>query len=159
MKIQIGTGIDNYIDKLQNLDYTAPHAIGRAIYEGADIVADAIKANIQKLPVDDTPGIKDKITGIKSVQKKGLLVSFGISPSRNDGGYINVKAGFDGYNTLKTKKYPQGQPNAMIARTFESGNSFTKKIPFVAPAVRATKDVAEKKMAHIIDSEISKIMK
>ena len=159
MRLQVGSGIDNYLNKLQNLDYTAPQAIGRAIYEGADIVADAIKANIQKMPVDDTPGIKDKITGIKSVQKKGLLVSFGISPSRNDGGYINVKAGFDGYNTLKTKKYPQGQPNAMIARTFESGNSFTKKIPFVAPAVRATKDAAESKMAQIIDAETSKIMK
>lgn len=161
MRLQVGSGIDNYLNKLENLDLTAPEAIGKAIYQGADIVADAIRTNIQNLPVDDRPGIKDKITGLKSIQKKALLAkgTFGLSPSRNDHGYINVKAGFDGYNTLKTKKYPQGQPNAMIARTFESGNSFTKKIPFVAPAVRATKDAAELKMAQIIDAETSKIMK
>ena len=158
MRLQVGKGMDEYLQKLGNLELTAPEAIGEAIYQGADIVADAIRTNIQNLPVDDRPGIKDKITGLKSIQKKGLLVSFGISPSRNDNGYINVKAGFDGYNAIKTKKYPKGQPNAMIARTFESGNSFTKKIPFVAPAVRATKDAAELKMAQIIDAETSKIM-
>lgn len=158
MRLQVGSGIDNYVRELQNLEISAPEAIGKAIYQGADIVADAIKANIQALPVDDRKH-PDKVTGIKSIQKKGLIESFGISPSRNDNGYINVKAGFDGYNKLKTKKYPQGQPNAMIARTFESGNSFTKKIPFVAPAVRATKDAAERKMAQVIDTETTKIMK
>ena len=158
MRLQVGKGIDNYIDQLGNLEVTAPEAIGKAIYAGADIIADAIKANIEKMPVDDTPHHKEKITGIRSIQKQGLLHSFGIARLKDDNGYWNVKAGFDGYNNLKTKKYPKGQPNAMIARTFESGNSFTKKTPFVGPAIRAAKDTAEMKMAQIIDEETSKIM-
>lgn len=164
MRLQVGSGIDNYLNKLENLDLTAPEAIGKAIYQGAKIVADAIERNIEALPVDDSRH-SEQLKGIRSIQKEGLKGrpkgkggGFGISPSRNDNGYINVKLGFDGYNKLKTKKYPQGQPNAMIARTFESGNSFTKKIPFVAPAVRATKDAAELKMAQIIDAETSKVM-
>lgn len=157
MRLQVGKDIDNYIDKLSNLEFTAPNAIGKAVYEGANIVADAIKANIKEMPVDDTRHA-EKLNGIRSVQKEGLLYSFGIARLKDDNGFYNVKVGFDGYNKLKTKKYPQGQPNAMIARTFESGNSFTKKQPFIAPAVRATKDIAEAKMAQVIDEETSKIM-
>ena len=158
MRLQVGKGIDNYISKLSNLEVTAPDALGKAIYEGANIIADAIKANIEKIPVDDTTHHKETITGIRSIQKQGLLVGFGIAKMKNENGYYNVKAGFDGYNKLVSKKYPKGQPNAMIARTFESGNSFTKKTPFVGPAIRATKDTAEMKMAQIIDEETSKIM-
>lgn len=156
MRLQVGKGMDEYLQKLGNLELRAPESIGKAIYKGADIVADAVKANINNMPVEDQ--YSERITGIKSIQKIGLIKSFGIAKMRDDNGYYNVKLGFDGYNALKTKKYPQGQPNAMIARTFESGNSFTKKIPFVAPAVRATKDAAELKMAQIIDAETSKIM-
>ena len=156
MRLQVGKGMDEYLQKLGNLELRAPESIGKAVYKGADIVADAVKANINNMPVEDQ--YSERITGIKSIQKIGLIKSFGIAKMRDDNGYYNVKLGFDGYNTLKTKKYPQGQPNAMIARTFESGNSFTKKIPFVAPAVRATREAAEQKMAQVIDTEISKVM-
>ena len=156
MRLQVGKGMDEYLQKLGNLELRAPESIGKAVYKGADIVADAVKANINNMPVEDQ--YSERITGIKSIQKIGLIKSFGIAKMRDDNGYYNVKLGFDGYNALKTKKYPQGQPNAMIARTFESGNSFTKKIPFVAPAVRATREAAEQKMAQVIDTEISKVM-
>lgn len=160
MKLTIGNGIDNYISQLTNLEFTAPDAVGKAIYEGADIVADAIKANIEKLPTDEGYASGgQKLQGIKAIQKAGLIKGFGIAKIRNDNGYINVKVGFDGYNLLKTKKYPQGQPNVMIARTIESGNSYTHKHPFVAPAVRATREQAERKMAEVIDRETSKAMK
>ena len=156
MRLQVGKGMDEYLQKLGNLELRAPESIGKAVYKGADVVADAEKANINSMPVQDQ--FSEHITGIKSIQKIGLMKSFGIAKMRDDNGYYNVKLGFDGYNALKTKKYPQGQPNAMIARTFESGNSFTKKIPFVAPAVRATREAAEAKMAQVIDTEVSKVM-
>lgn len=62
---------------------------------------------------------------------------------------LNVKLGFDGYNGMKTKKYPKGQPNVLLARSIESGSSIAKKRPFVAPAVRKTKKAAEETMAKI----------
>lgn len=157
MRLTVGKGMDEYLKRLSNLEFTAPDMIGKAVYAGADIVADAIKSNIQNMRVDDTPHA-ERVTGIKSIQKEGLLRSFGVAKMQNDNGYYHVKVGFDGYNALKTKKYPSGQPNVMIARIFESGNSFTQKQPFVAPAVRATRQTAEAKMAMIVDSTIQNIM-
>lgn len=158
MKLQVGSGIDNYISQLQNLEMSAPDAIGKAVYEGAAIVADAIKANIDTIPIDESSS-NGKRNGLKKIQITGLKKGFGIAPMRDDSGYYNVKVGFNGYNLLTTKKYPSGQPNAMIARTIESGNSFTTKHPFVAPAVRASKDRAEKKMAEVIDKETAEIFR
>lgn len=156
MRLQVGKGMDEYLSRLGNLEISAPETIEKAVYQGASVIADAIKDNIRKLPVDDKR--QDKVTALKTIQKKGLIDSFGIARMRNDNGYINVKAGFDGYNGLKSKNYPKGQPNAMIARTFEAGNSITKKIPFVGPAVRASREKAEMAMQATIDKEVKKIM-
>lgn len=159
MKLTVGKGMDQYLSQLQNLEFDAPEAVKEAVYEGANIVADAVRKNINNLPTDDSP-YQEYITALRTVQKRGLAqkkrgTGFGVSPMQNENGYIHVKLGFDGYNTLKTKKHPGGQPNAMIARTFESGNSFTKKLSFVSKATRATKDAAERKMAETIDKRIA----
>lgn len=148
-KFQVGNGIDQYIEQLTNLEFTAHDAIGRAIYKGADIVADQIRANIGQIPK----------SLCSNVQRHGLLDSLGIASMRDDGGMFNVKIGFDGYNSHVTKKYPKGHPNSMIARAIESGTSFSGKHPFVAPAVRATKDAAERAMAEEINKQIEKQMK
>lgn len=76
MRLQVGSGIDNYISKLQNLETTAPDVIGEAVYAGANIVADAVKENLENLPVDDTP-FGERVTAPRTVQKKGLIKSFG----------------------------------------------------------------------------------
>lgn len=72
---------------------------------------------------------------------------------------MNVKLGFDGYNTVKTNSYPNGQPNVMIARAIESGSSIRDKHPFVRPAVNAAKKECLKKAEEVVNEEISKIMK
>ena len=136
----------------------------KAVCAGAAIVADAVRANIDALPA-----VKDEWGGIAynnhwsapltETAKKGLQDGFGISPMGNEDGMLNVKLGFDGYNGMKTKKYPKGQPNVLLARSIESGSSIAKKRPFVAPAVRKTKKAAEETMAKIIDEESAKIMK
>lgn len=153
MKLQVGKGIDQYLSQLEGIDNLSDQAIGRAVYEGAGVVADQVRANIDKLSTSNSK------SGLRPEQKKGLQDGLGISRMANEGGYVNAKLGFDGYNGLKTEKYPKGQPNAMIARTFEGGNSFTSKKPFVGPAVRKTKAAAEQKMAQVIDEEIGKIVK
>ena len=159
-KMKVGTGIDRYIQKLVNLEFASPHTAGKAVYEGAKIVADAIKAEIEALPVEKARknSEDDKATGITQRQKDGLRDGFGIATMRQDGSFYNVKLGFHGYNSQKTKKYPSGQPNAMIARAVEGGTSFRKKNPFVSRAVRKVRKQAEKKMAEVVDQEIKKIM-
>lgn len=162
MKLTVGKGMDEYLARLGNLSFTAPDAISKAVKVGGDIVTDQIRANLEVVPVTsehDFGSAKRLRNGPREAEKQGLLDSLGIAPERNDNGYVNVKAGFDGYNNNPTKKYPRGQPNAMIARSVESGTSFMKKNPFVAPAVRQTREKAEMAMASTIDAEISKVMK
>lgn len=161
-KLIVGTGIETYLGQLTNLEFQSPHIAGRAVYEGAKIVTDAVRSGIQGLPVQDTdyrgkarPGM---VRGVTATQKQGLLDGLGIATMRCEGSFWNVKTGMDGYNSNRTRKYPNGQPNAMIARSIESGTSFRQKTPFIAPAVRKTKAAAEAKMAQICNEEISKIM-
>ena len=162
MKLTVGDGISNYIDMLKNLEFTASETISKAVKAGGDIVTDEIRKNLNSLPVvsDHDMGSEKRLrNGPRKAEKEGLQESLGIAPERNDNGFYNVKAGFDGYNKVITKKYPKGIPNAMVARSVESGTSFMRKNPFVAPAVRDTKDKAEQKMAEIVDQEIRKIVK
>ena len=138
--------------KLQSV---SRECVGQAIHDGAGIVADAVKANIQSLPIDERhvkPG--EMLNGISKKQKAGLIDGFGIAPLRDENGYLNVKLGFAGYNTVITKSYPNGQPNSVIARSVNSGTSFRQRIPFVDNAVTANKAAAEQKMKDVFDKTL-----
>lgn len=156
-------GLADYELMLSRLSKGADDIAGKAIYAGAELVADAIRQNIQSLEaVPDELGArayqaKDPAPLTYSA-KDGLLDGLGISRLQDDNGYYNVKIGFDGYNELETKKYPHGQPNVLIARSLESGSSIAQKRPFVRPAVNAVKAQAEARMAEVIDREIQKIV-
>lgn len=152
-------GLTDYELMLSRLEKGSEDIIGRAVYEGAAIVADAIKENIRSLPVVTGYGTPSSPLpgGVTKAQKDGLLSGMGISKMQDDNGYLNVKVGFDGYNATKTEKYPAGQPNQLVARGVESGTSWKQKKPFVRPAVTRSKKAAEQKMAEIIDEEIKKI--
>lgn len=143
----VGKGLDNYIAYLQSINAVTDEMIGEAVYEMAKVVADSVRASIQALPtVSNEANIatyKKGYSRLSDKEKQGLLDGFGISPLQEDSGFVNVKLGFDGYNSVKTKKYPQGQPNALIARVTESGSSYREKTPFMRPAVNASKKPAE----------------
>lgn len=152
-------GIVEYAQKLSRLSAQSETVIKKAVYDGAGVVADAIKSEMGSIPTDERHGTpSNPARGIKSLQKSGLIAGFGLSEMRNENGFIHTKAGFDGYNLLKTKKHPGGQPNVMIARSMESGTSFAKKIPIVRNAANASKAAAESAMDKKLDEEIKKIM-
>lgn len=154
-------GLNDYELMISRLSKGVDDIAGKAIYAGAGIVADAIKENIKDLPIVRGYGTeKDPLPGgVTAPQKAGLIEGLGISPMQSDAGYLNVKIGFDGYNATKTEKYPQGQPNQLVARGVESGTSWKKKSPFIRPAINASKQRAEDEMARILDQEIEKVMK
>ena len=133
-------GVEEYEKKLSLLAKDTEQICGAAIYEGASIVADEIKAGIRPLP---------RKTG---VTQKGLEDGFGISKLREDNGFYNVKLGFAGYNA-------NGEPNVMMARIMESGTSKVPKHPFVRPAINRAKAAVQDKMAAVLDEEIEKRMK
>ena len=154
-------GLEEYAMKLSKLEAGSQEIAGKAIYEGAKIVADEIKAGIMYIPVatNKAGSSEKKIDSITPGQRRGLIEGMGISPMRQDNGYWNVKVGFDGYNGVKTEKYPNGQPNVLIARSVESGTSFRKKRPFVRTAVNRVKNIAVQAMKDVVDKEIEKTMK
>lgn len=155
------SGIDNYISQLNKLQQsTKGGVVGKTVYAGAAVVADSVRRAIQALPVGDGRaqggGLVDTVT---LPQKAGLLDGFGISRMKDDDGFVNVKLGFDGYNSTRTEKYPRGQPNALIARSVNSGTTFRKKTKFVDKAVNSAKKAAEAAMDAACSREIEKIMK
>lgn len=111
----------------------------KAIFEGAHIIADKIKSNLE---------------GVLSKEATGELVaSFGVTPiTRDKNGDWNTKIGFDGYGT-------DGVANQLKARVLESGTSDERqpKRPFVRPAVNATRKQVVEKMGQVIDEEIKKL--
>lgn len=156
-------GLEDYELRLSRLSQGAEEIAGKSIYAGAAIVADAVRENIQRLDArPDREGLvayhKKEPPPLTQSQKQGLLDGFGVSSLQDDRGYLNVKLGFDGYNKLRTKSFPKGQPNVMIARSLESGSSISPKRPFVRPAVNASRQAAEEAMAKVLDEEIEKIM-
>ena len=149
---------DAYIGKLEQLRDEGREIIGEAIYDGADIVADSVRFQINGLRVAQKyakPG--EEISTITSVQKKGLQDGFGISKMRKDGNLYNVKIGFAGYNGQKTKAHPNGVPNSVIARALVSGTSFRAKNDFVGRGVNAARKKAEKAIEKKFDERVKNI--
>ena len=155
-------GLEEYARYLQQIGANTPEICGKAVYAMAGVVADEVRKSIKQLPtVTEAEALaaykKKEMTQLTKAQRTGLERGFGISPMQNDNGYYNVKLGFDGYNNVQTRKYPQGQPNAMIARSVESGSSVRAKNPFIRRAVNATQAQAIEKGREAADKEIAKI--
>ena len=140
-------GFEDYGTMIRNLEQNTEDIVKSGIYEGAKVVADAVKIQINGIR---SSGPSEYETKRRLIQIRGLEESMGISPMRNDNGFINVKIGFDGYNEL-------GQPNVMIARVFESGTSFSSKQPFFKRAINQSTKVCETKMKLEIDKQIKAI--
>lgn len=154
----------DYRIQLQKLYDRSEDSIKKAVYEGAAVIIDQVRSNLQGLnTISKKEALKryrlKETTMLTAEQKKGLLDSLGLTEIQNQKGYINTKLGFDGYNAVITKKYPKGQPNVLVARATENGSSIAKRQPFVSTGVKAKKAESEKKMADIIDQETEMIFK
>lgn len=152
---------EEYSVKLSNISSGYEEIAKEAVYEGAKVVADKIRGNLEKLEEDKFRMLKkgEQFSGVSRKQKEDLLSSLGITPIKKDKeGNINAKIGFDGYGKYPTKKYKKGTPNKLLARVVESGSTVRLKTPFVRPAVNATKKNVQEKMNETIEEGIKKKM-
>lgn len=150
-------GIDEYARKLDRLGAKAPEVAKKAVYAGANVLANKVKENLELNLTDLSYVGKQSSSGritrlLKRNRPTGdLLESFGVAPiSVDNAGNTNTKIGFEGYDR-------RGIPNALKARAMESGTSELRKRPFVRPAVNVVKGRAQEEMGNVIDEEISKI--
>lgn len=156
-------GTDEFLSELGRLETGTDDIAKMAIYEGAKVLADEIKSNLKALPTDDPDRMlqgNDKYTSLTTHEKERLLNGFGIAKIRGNSveGH-HTAIGFHGYGDFKTKKYPKGVPNQLIARSVESGSSVRQKHPFVRPAINKVKKEVVEKMGETIELEIKKITK
>ena len=133
-------GFESYEKALRELGADADKICKAAVYDGAAIVADAIRASYYSQPHP------------YSEHGNEVIKSMTLSKIRNDDGYVNTKVGFVGYDS-------EGTATAIIARTLESGNSHQKKKPFIRPAVNRVKEAAIRAMGDKIDKMTKQIVK
>lgn len=156
------SGLEEYSQKLQALKNTDA-IIKPALYDGAGILYDAVKSEIETLPTDEIwrypSGSYPAPKGIKEKQKEGLREGLGISRMENKGGTVNTRIGFSGYNNLQTKRFPGGEPNALVARELVLGTSRIPRNDFVKRAIRKAKPAAKAAMIKKAEEQIEKIMK
>lgn len=152
-------GGTDWILQLSRLRKGSKELCEQALKKGAGVLADGFRSEIENLPVDDRVVRNGEVkNGIMQIQKDGLLNSFGISPVDVRDGVYDVHLGWEGYNGISTNRWPQGQPNAMIARSINSGTSFMRATPFINRAKSKYQRKAEEAMEETIADEIGKII-
>lgn len=154
-KMEFGA-LDEYIDLLKGFEKEKTQTIIEcSIYKGASIVANEIRNEIDKLPVNKNPRL-----GITKEEKNDLKNGFGIAPMQVRNGDFNVKIGFDGYgHKTSSGKFPKGVPIPLTARSIISGTTFRTKNDFVRRAVNRVKKNAIEEMDKTINEEFKKEMK
>lgn len=140
-------GIEQYERQLEQIGRKAQRILGRALYDGAGILADAVQEEIRGLDRLDPR------------QREGLRKGLGIARFWEQNGDLLTKIGFEGYNRWKTKRWPNGQPNAMIARTTIRGTSWMPANRFTARAARKARERCIKAMQDRMDAEFAALTK
>lgn len=153
-------GLDEYANRLSKLWKESEKITQEAVYAGAAVVADSIKSGLHGLPVNNKRGTPEHpVEGVTNRQKADLIDAFGLAPIENKDGYVQTKAGFDGYGRTPSKKYPKGLPNALLMRSVESGTSFRKKTPVVRKAVNQSRKKSILAMGEVVDKACKDMMK
>ena len=161
MEVEI-KGTEEMAQKLKKIGDKAYGIEKRALYAGAKIVADEIKARLREMPAQNN--LKNLIAynkkeqaNLSYLQKEGLISGFGLSGMGYMEGRWYVVAGFNGYNKVVTKKWPQGQPNSMIAAVVEKGTSFFPANPFFKRSINSTKAAMTAAMQIEVDRSINQM--
>lgn len=139
-------GLEEYRQQLALLGREAPQIVNRALYDGAKILADTVQREIDTLPLDRR-------------QIQGLHDGLGIARFWERDGRVETKIGWEGYNKWRTKRWPLGQPNALIARAQIRGTSWIHPNKFTNRAAKKAREACIKAMQARLERELQKEMK
>lgn len=148
--------------RMEKLRIAVSNYIGKqALYGGADIFADELRKETEGIPDEVFRHLdqEERFRSVADKDKEHLIESMGISEFYENGHIIETSVGFEGYQGVATKKYPQGVPNALLARAINIGSSVRQRYPFIDNAARKAAPKVEAKMKEITEKEIDKIMK
>jgi hypothetical protein len=133
----IFVGAEKYIETLEHLGGKGAEGVLKyAVYPGADVLADAIRAEIEA---------NHYVSG-------DLADSLTLTTMRNDSGYVNTKVSFVDYDE-------NGVPNALKAAVLESGTSNGRKgTHFISKTVKRCEAKATEAMSKALDQKMNEIM-
>jgi hypothetical protein len=140
-------GMDEYRDQLEGIEREIPKLVNSTLYEGAAILADAVQQEI------------DGLRQIPPEARQGLHDGLGVARFWRENGSTVTKIGWEGYNKKRTKRWPKGQPNAMIARSVQRGTSWMRADRFATRAAKKARQKCLGVMETHFDVELQKLTK
>ena len=129
------------------------------VYDGARVMADEISRQIRNLKTDEPRCLRDgdKFRVITAIDQRDLARHLGISRITKSTTGTTAVIGAAGYGSYKTKKYPDGLPMAMLARSLHKGTVVREKSAYIDRAIGAAGQKARAAMAETGEKAIAKI--
>lgn len=130
-------GLGDVIKRVEKAEESVVPICKKSVYEGAGIVADIVREELQKALSGDSTGDLEASLGIQEIQDTGSRVVTAV--------------GFAGYDR-------KGAPNPLKARVLNSGRSDTahKKTRFISKAIRRASAPASAAMSEVARGELTK---
>lgn len=115
-----------------------------AVYEGMKVIKQEVEAQIRALPEQEGYIKPERLPRnvVTRKEKAELIRHLGIADMDTKSGTVSTSVSFNGYTNIKTKRYPNGLPAVMVARSINSGSSVRRKHPFMRQARAAAKERA-----------------
>ena len=154
-------GMEEISETLSKLEQQAPAVAAKALYEGAGIMADAIRggaASIKTAKFKWASRSRGE-TRLPSPEEKEIVqnAAAGIAKFDKNGTEVQTSVGFQnaGYAELEGKIVPV----PVIVNSINSGTSFMQKQPFVRKAANSGSQKAMAAMKEVIEAEFEAITK
>lgn len=150
-------GMEDISAMLEKIEEAAPAVAAKALYEGAGIMAEEIRAGAEGIRTEPFRGPKP--TRKPSPEEKEIVIAAGVGIAKFDknGDEVDTSVGYRnaGYATLGSEE----KPIPLIVNAINSGTSFMKKQPFIRKASRTGGQKAMAAMTRSIEDQIDKMSK
>ena len=150
-------GLDQLMNKFNELDQKALGIAAQGLYEGAGVVADAVSGAVQGIATEPFRYAKGGQTRKPSPEEKAIVdgAKKGVAKFRKNGVSVQTSVGMQnaGYAKLGNKIKPIPQ----IANAINSGTSFMQKQPFMRKAFSKSQGAAEAAIENKIKELIDEI--
>lgn len=148
-------GTDELIKMLSTLGSQAPDIAAQALYEGADVVADAYSKAVDQIRTakrrHNEPGGR-----LPTKEEKEALTATGIARFNKDADGVDTIVGVaEGYTSLKGRK----KAIKLLARSINHGTHFMKRQPVFRMASTTSRAAAQRAMVEKADELINQIAK
>ena len=153
-------GMEEISETLTKLAESAQAAAALGLYEGAGIMADAIKSGAESISAVPFRYVFNGWKRLPSPEEKAIVTaaSAGIAKFDKNGAEVNTSVGYrsSGYATLNGKV----KPIPLIVNAINSGTSFMSKQPFIRRAAKSGAPKAieaiKAKIDEVFDATINK---